>query len=362
MPGADAPRSALQAHNLAMLQRSAQGYAAAALASSSAASYRRHVRYFVNFMRDNKLADHILSGHPLHMSLYISFLARSVSHASLLTYLKGVKALYSRLELDDPFCHAGVRRVLAGVRRCKGAGPSRQKLPVQPWMLEQWAEFLCISASDEGLASFVAMVFAFFGFFRKSTVAVASPRAGEPLDDRVARRMLRRGDIRIDRANYCVWVTLAWSKTIQARERVHEVPLAGRRGSILDPVALYSLLCRRVPAPADAHAFAYPASISGRLVPLSQRAFVASVKRLARRSGLRADDFAGHSFRRGGASFAFEAGVRGELIQAHGDWRSDAYLRYLVFADSDRLSTSRAMQASIAALDAPPRGVGRPRR
>ena len=33
--------------------------------------------------------------------------------------------------------------------------------------------------------------------------------------------------------------------------------------------------------------------------------------------------------RRGGASAAFDAGIPGEMIKAIGDWRSDAYLRYL---------------------------------
>jgi len=348
MPGASAIRSSSQQRALSSLQLAAQAYAGAALATSSAASYRRHVRYFVRFMGANQLSAYVLAGHPLHMSLYVSFLAETVSHSSILTYLKGVKALYTRLGLADPFRDPGVQRVLAGIKRCNGAAPSQQKLPIQPWMLVQWAEFLRIAESDFGLAVFTAMVFAFFGFFRKSTVAVAPRRAGEELDDRVERRVLRRSDIRVDLANDCVRVTQHWSKTIQARERTHEVPLAGCRGSVLDPVSLYSLLLQRIPAPDSAHAFSYPRR--GRLVPLTHGVFVATVKRLAAQSGLSAADFAGKSFRRGGASFAFASGVRGELIQSHGDWRSDAYLVYLELADADRLSTSRAMQASLAAL------------
>ena len=41
--------------------------------------------------------------------------------------------------------------------------------------------------------------------------------------------------------------------------------------------------------------------------------------------------FTGHSFRRGGATWAFDTGVPGELIQICGDWASDAYKRYLEF-------------------------------
>jgi len=39
--------------------------------------------------------------------------------------------------------------------------------------------------------------------------------------------------------------------------------------------------------------------------------------------------FSPHSFRRGGASFAFECNVPGEFIKFQGDWRSDGYLVYL---------------------------------
>ena len=39
--------------------------------------------------------------------------------------------------------------------------------------------------------------------------------------------------------------------------------------------------------------------------------------------------FAGHSFRRGRASFAYQSGVPTELIKALGDWRSYTILIYL---------------------------------
>lgn len=42
--------------------------------------------------------------------------------------------------------------------------------------------------------------------------------------------------------------------------------------------------------------------------------------------------YTGHSFRRGGATYAFRSGVPGELIQVMGDWKSDAYKRYFDFS------------------------------
>ena len=45
--------------------------------------------------------------------------------------------------------------------------------------------------------------------------------------------------------------------------------------------------------------------------------------------GLPAKDYACHSFCKGGASFAFQAGIPVELIKILGDWHSDTVLLYI---------------------------------
>ena len=55
--------------------------------------------------------------------------------------------------------------------------------------------------------------------------------------------------------------------------------------------------------------------------------FQTKLKHLIKKIGLKPDNLSSHSFRRGGASYAFKAGVPADLIQLHGDWRSDAYNR-----------------------------------
>ncbi|CAC5422080.1 unnamed protein product [Mytilus coruscus] len=63
--------------------------------------------------------------------------------------------------------------------------------------------------------------------------------------------------------------------------------------------------------------------------------------------GLDSSKFSSHSFRRGGATWAFHSKVPSELIQFHGDWRSNAYKVYLEFDLHDKLSISRAMAEEI---------------
>ena len=44
---------------------------------------------------------------------------------------------------------------------------------------------------------------------------------------------------------------------------------------------------------------------------------------------LEASKYSDNSFRRGGASFAAACGIPPHLIKLQGDWKSDAYLRYI---------------------------------
>ena len=57
--------------------------------------------------------------------------------------------------------------------------------------------------------------------------------------------------------------------------------------------------------------------------------------------------FSGHSFRRGGASWAFNNGVPGELVQAMGDWKSDAYKVYLEFSLSSKFTIAQRLATCL---------------
>ncbi len=141
-----------------------------------------------------------------------------------------------------------------------------------------------------------------------------------------------------DRVNFSregILVTLLHTKNIQFGRRVLHIPLL-RTDSPLCPVSAYreslaGLPGRRVPA------FAYIMR-GGKVGWLTKSTFVHVFRELLRGAGI-ADPsaYTGHSFRRGGASWAFQSGVPGELIQVCGDWTSDAYKRYLEFSMENKL-------------------------
>ena len=64
--------------------------------------------------------------------------------------------------------------------------------------------------------------------------------------------------------------------------------------------------------------------------------FSSFLARVIKAVGLDSTCYSPHSFRHGGATFAFEAQVPSELIKFQGDWRSDCYLIYLEMTDRQK--------------------------
>ena len=61
-------------------------------------------------------------------------------------------------------------------------------------------------------------------------------------------------------------------------------------------------------------------------------------------------NFSPHSFRRGGATFAFDCHIPSEIIKLQGDWQSDAYLVYLELSQQQKQRAGQAMATKLQAL------------
>ena len=141
-----------------------------------------------------------------------------------------------------------------------------------------------------------------------------------------------------DRVNFStqgILITLLHTKTIQfGRRRLH-IPLI-RNSSALCPVQAYERLLAITDVDPDGPAFVF--MHKGEVKWLTRAIFINTFRDVLKLGGAsHASAFTGHSFRRGGATWAFQAGIPGELIQICGDWISDAYKRYLEFSMLDKL-------------------------
>ena len=112
--------------------------------------------------------------------------------------------------------------------------------------------------------------------------------------------------------------------------------MSGRRGHPLDPVHWWLEYTRRVPAPESTAAFGYMQD--GEYTAMVHTEFVAWVKALLTKAGFDAAQFAGHSFRRGAASYSFLVGLPEFLIKEMGAWRSQVYQVYMDLSLSQKLA------------------------
>ena len=99
--------------------------------------------------------------------------------------------------------------------------------------------------------------------------------------------------------------------------------------------------------PSD-QAFCWRDSFYGSNRVFTYRDFMLSLQTFLSSFGLVSSQYGSHLFRRGGASFALEAGIPLDVIAVMGDWNSDALYLYLHMPLSQRLQAQRILAFSLS--------------
>lgn len=270
--------------------------------------------------------------------LYCQYLSSFLTPGSVKNYLSGVKVLH--IVSGHDFIHSKapeLRLTLRGIDRLAQHCPDKAP-PVTPSILYKLVLSSDLSKAED-LVYMTSFLFAFFLFARISNIIPQSARAFD------VRKNLCRGDIVCTK--YGLSVTFRWTKTIQFGQRKLVIPLLAIPGCPLCPVEAYIRMCRLVPAQVSSPAFVIPSS-SG-LSYVTKSLFVQKFCSKLALAGIKDyNSFRGHSFRRGGTSWAFNVGVPGELIQVFGDWSSDAYKGYLDLSLDSKFLLAERMKSSLA--------------
>ena len=249
------------------------------------------------------------------LCLYGQFLGRSFkSVESIRNYISGVKTMHLFLGIKFPEENLfQIDLVFKGLARIKKHTPNRA-LPMTPQILREIYTFLDMSKSDD-ITFWCLCLFMFFLMARTSNMV---PNSVEDFDPS---KQLIRQDVKVFQD--VLVVLIKWSKTNQFGSRLLQVPLVAIPESVLCPVLAFKNMIR------DKE----------------------KIKNLISKTGRDPQLYSSHSFRRGGCTWAFKAGVPTDLIQHHGDWLSDCYKRYLAFDFKEKLSVSEAMARKIIFLD-----------
>lgn len=306
-------------------------------AESTKTTYKTHRDTYLRFCQYMGYSP--VPAQPDHLLQYAAFLARSLKAASIRNYLNIVGLLHKEFGLPNPLLNNWpLKSLLTGINRVKGLMPN-QKLPITPDLLLRLHSKLDFTASLD--ASFWAICLAaFYGMFRKSHLLPSAANKFNPS------KQLTKADFKI--FPWGALITIRWSKTIQFRERIVEIPLPYIPDSALCPTTAIINAFRFTSSFSTASSQAFNWVDDSRVLHnFTYSPFISKLRLHLSSLGFDPTLYAGHSFRRGGASFAYQSGVPIELIKALGDWRSDTILIYLTMPLTVRLHSANMLCKAI---------------
>lgn len=296
------------------LDREVRRYKQAAFAESTKSVYRTQIKKYIEFCKNYGYEPVPASSQVI--CRYVAYLAQTMCPSSIKQYLNVVRILHLENGMQNPVQDDYIlKSVIKGIERVKG-NFVRRKLPITVDILKAFLTVLDLKNS-QNLTFWAASLVAFFGMMRKSSLF---PH-GAPKDH------LCLSNCTLE--DWGIKISVSYSKTIQCQERKVFIALPW---NVVDkqlcPVATL-LKALKLGRCCQATDYVFTFLSDGKQFRMTYELFTSMLRNVIKKLNLPVSDYSGHSFRRGGASCAFYAGIPPEIIQAQGDWRSLAYLNYI---------------------------------
>ena len=234
--------------------------------------------------------------------------------------------------LPTPSTYFPLREALRGARRFLSR-PSKQKLPIFPSLLMS-----LIGGTEWG--SPMRCLYLTLWFTLSRLASLIPTTHGATFDPRAH---LSWSNVHFEPAG--VRIILEKTKTIQCFERKLQflVPTHQNQSICLRTQLLHLYAASPFKSPQDP-VFIFPAPIP---VPLTRSIVDPQFKASLAAAGLNPALYGWSSFCRGGATSGFIPAKDVESLREHGDWKSNAYARYLALPASQRAHLVRALQNMI---------------
>ena len=254
----------------------------------------------------------------LDFSIWLTFIEflvfNGLKPASINNYISAIKSMFKWFNIPIPiFEHPKIKHMLKAVE------VSVHRPPIQKGIFDlNTLEKLILACEVLPFSSIFRTIylFAFFGFFRISNLAPSSK-----LDFKITKHLCR-GDVLFHESFLIVMVK--WSKTLQASKKGTYIILPELSGSRLCPVSALRAMISQFPARTNAPLFL---TSSG---PITQSQIRTHLNKILTLIQLNSQHFSFHTFRRSGATLAFNNNVDLQAIKRHGTWTSDAVNAYIV--------------------------------
>ncbi len=278
----------------------------------------------------------VLPASVVNVCRYLVFLSRSIkSYQTMKNYLDGVKFYHvSHGHPNDIFDHQEIYLTMRALRKRLNSLP-QQKLPITMNILADMHRHMDMGNLVHVFV-WAAFLVAFFGFLRKANVVPPSAR------DFNCKEHLARSSFTKESTGYIA--TILKSKTNQFEECPLHIPFLPIPGSPFCPVAALDRMFQLIPAPPSSPAFVVPHC--GSLLTLTHSSYTSYLQTFLRLAGINPSQYSGHSFRRGGCSFAAESEAPAHFLQVNG-WASNSFERYLSQPVKTRKTVFHFMSAQV---------------
>lgn len=306
-------------------------------ATSTQKNIAAHIRSYQSFCELRALQSFPINFESI--SLYVAYLvSQKRAYGTVLNHISSLKHAHQLAGYDLTWSSDyHFQLLLRGVKRFLGQAVSR-KSAMTPSILHAAFELFNFSIPLHA-AMWALFLVSFFTFLRKSNLVLDNPRQISP-------KVITRANLVFTSSGANVHVSA--TKTIQCQQRSLSLPIPVIPGSRLCPISALRRHLALNPGPVSAPLFSV-FSGSG-LVPITYKQFRVFLSRVVSKLHLDPSLYSPHSFRRGGATFAFDCHIPSEIIKLQGDWQSDAYLVYLELSQPQKQRAAHAMAHKLQSM------------
>ena len=287
------------------LTQAAQARLPGALAPSTRRTYSVMFRTFMAFLVFCKVPSH-----QVNVDILIAFMEclvmSKVKHAQLLNYISAIKTMSSAhsWQISD-LNHSKLHMYLKSIQKSSQFSVKLHHL-IDIQLLTS-----IVQKCDSTYLGYVfktCYLMAFFGFFRLSNLVPHTARDFSLL------KHLTRGDVFFHKD--FVIILIKWSKTMQTNDQAKLIRLPILNNPLCPAAAALRHLLHHSPGAKNSPLFQFRSSQTW--TPLTDNRVRSHLKNVLSLLNLNTSFITFHSFRRSGASFAFNHNVPLQQIQKHG--------------------------------------------
>ena len=256
-------------------------------------------------------------------------------------YLSGMRTMLALVGMEVPdtknkqmhMFTTGLKRVMDHI--------VKQAAPMTPQLLVRMSRVVKYTDKIEVIA-WTATLLGFYMFLRKSNLVPEAMDKFDPL------HQFRRMDINLlglDRAMMC---EVRWTKTLQNRQKILRFPvLPADNKAICLVFWTHKMIMDNVGQPRDP---LFLIKTPNARLTLSANQLIYRIRKWLKLIGECEQAYLLHLLRRGGATFAYESDLEGDMIKLLGGWASDCYTRYIDVSIDKKYKSMKAFVEALSNL------------